>query len=370
MKELMDYSFIEPLLYPVFILVISLFSYFILKKYFLIKLQEFQEKFNLDKKVFEKIIRNLNNLLNILLFLVIVNVLLNFPYVDKYIQKYIINLLKINIIDTESIKISIYSLIKGFLTFYILLLITKIIRRIIEAYIKFKSKKEEVASTIDILIYHTALIFIFFIALSNMGITWKILLPIAGALGIGIGFGIQDIVNNFISGFIILIGRTIKRGDWISIGENFGKVIDIGVRTSTIKTLDNIDIIIPNSQLIGNQLINWSYIDPVIRIHIPVGVSYGSDVKKVKNTLIEIAKQTDFVIKNKPIEARFIEFGDSSLNFELLVWINIRKIPIPLAKSELNYKIWFTFKDKGIEIPFPQRDLWFKNELLIKKIDW
>ncbi len=364
---LKDFDFIVPFLYPISILATSLIIYFILKKYFFTKLKKFQERFDLDKEAFKGIILNLNRLLNILLVLVILNVFIHFPYIDIYIQKYIISILKINIIETESIKISIYSLIKGILTFYILLLITKIIRRIIEAYIKFKSKKEEVASTIDILVYHTALIFIFFIALSNMGITWKILLPIAGALGIGIGFGIQDIVNNFISGFIILIGRTIKRGDWITIGDKFGKVVDIGVRTSTIRTLDNIDIIIPNSQLIGNQLINWSYIDPVIRIHIPVGVSYGSDVEKVKNILIEVAQNTDFVIKNKPIEARFIEFGDSSLNFELLVWINIRRIPIFLAKSELNYKIWFAFKENGIEIPFPQRDVWFKNELIIKQ---
>ncbi len=200
-----------------------------------------------------------------------------------------------------------------------------------------------------------------------MGISWKLLIPIAGALGIGIGFGIQDIVNNFISGFIILLTKTVKIGDWITLGDKFGKIVDIGIRTSTLRTLDNIDIIIPNSHLISNELINWSYTDNIVRIHIPVGVSYSSDVEKVKETLIQVAEETPFVYESPAPEARFIEFGDSSLNFELLVWINVKKIPIPLAKSELNYKIWNAFKEKGIEIPFPQRDVWFKNELIIKR---
>ena len=248
-----------------------------------------------------------------------------------------------------------------------MLLITKIIRRVIELIVRYQAKGEEIITTIDILFYHFSLILISLIALSTMGITWKLLIPIAGALGIGIGFGIQDTVNNFISGFIILLSNTIKRGDWITVGDKFGKVVDIGVRTSTLRTLDNIDIIIPNSQLIGNQLINWSHTDPIVRIHIPVGVSYSSDVKKVKEVLLEIANDTNFVEESPAPEARFVEFGNSSLNFELLVWINVRKIPIPLAKSELNYKIWHAFKEKEIEIPFPQRDIWFKNELIIKK---
>ncbi|WP_456401641.1 mechanosensitive ion channel family protein [Persephonella sp.] len=357
------------ILIPTLEILLTVAVFFITKKYIDFPFNYLKKKFSIHEEKIFHLKKSVKNLIDISLILILISLIIKLPFLGEIIQKFVTPILHSNIIDTEAIKLSLYSLIKGFLTFYILLLITKILRKIVEIYLYLKSKGEEVASTVDILIYHFALVLIFLIALSTMGITWKLLIPIAGALGIGIGFGIQEVVNNFISGFIILISKTVKRGDWITIGENFGKVIDIGIRTSTLRTLDNIDIIIPNSQLVSNQLINWSYVDPVVRIHIPVGVSYSSDVELVRETLLEVAKETPFVLESPSPEARFIEFGNSSLNFELLVWINVKKIPIPLSKSELNYRIWKKFKEKNIEIPFPQRDVWFKNELILKKIN-
>ncbi|ACO03298.1 MAG TPA: mechanosensitive ion channel protein MscS [Persephonella sp.] len=354
-------------LFPVTELVFVVLIYFLLRRYTPVFTGKIKEIFSVHEERIISLRESIIKLLDISVFVLLFNILLDFPVIGEFLRNYILPILHSNIIDTEAIKLSFYSILKGFITFYILLLITRIIRKIIEIYITYRAKGEDVASTVDILVYHFALVLIFLITLSTMGITWKLLIPIAGALGIGIGFGIQDVVNNFISGFIILISKTVKRGDWITLGDNFGKVVDIGIRTSTLRTLDNIDIIIPNSQLVSNQLINWSYVDPVVRVHIPVGVSYRSDVNLVKETLLEIALDTPFVLESPSPEARFIEFGSSSLNFELLVWINVKKIPIPLAKSELNYRIWSAFKEKGIEIPFPQRDVWFKNELVIKK---
>ncbi|WP_297455459.1 mechanosensitive ion channel domain-containing protein [Persephonella sp.] len=349
------------------LIVLTIAGFFVLKKLTPRVLKKLQKKFSIRERDVVILGDIFIKTVGILVFIILFNLIAHFPYLDKYFEKYVISLLKTSIIETESIKLSIYSIIRGIIIFYSLLLITKFFRKILEIYFYYKAKGEEVATTIDILVYHFALVIIVLITLSAMGITWKLLIPIAGALGIGIGFGIQDIVNNFISGFILLLGKTIKRGDWISIGDQFGKIIDIGVRTSVLRTLDNIDIIIPNSHLVSNKLINWSHTDPVVRIHIPVGVSYNSDVEKVKMTLLEVAEKAPFVLKNRPREARFVEFGDSSLNFELLVWINVKRTPIPLAKSELNYRIWYAFKEKGIEIPYPQRDIWFKNKLIIQK---
>jgi small-conductance mechanosensitive channel len=200
-----------------------------------------------------------------------------------------------------------------------------------------------------------------------MGISWKLLLPVAGALGIGIGFGVRDIANNFVSGFVVLTSRSVKRGDWITLGGNFGRVVDIGIRTSTLRTLDNIDIIIPNSHLISNELINWSYTDNIVRLHIPVGVSYSSDTNLVRETLLEVARGLEYVLADPAPEARFMAFGDNSLDFELLVWIDLRRIKIPLVKSIINYAIWNAFKEKGIQVPFPQREVWFGNAIKIEE---
>ena len=346
----------------VFLLVVTLiFLFFKIYVYRLLK--NLSEKFDLNSTLVSEFLKNYSRFLRVLYFIFILNVLLSIPPVKEYTKP----ILNYPIFNIETVKLSLYSLIKGLIVFYILYLFTNLIRRSIEIYLSYKAEQKEVISTVDILIYNTALVFIVLITLSTMGISWKLLIPVAGALGIGLGFGLQDIFNNFISGFIILLTRAVKIGDWITLGENFGRITNIGMRTSTLRTLDNIDIIIPNSHLISNELINWSYSDNIVRIHIPVGVSYSSDVETVKDTLLDVAKNTAFVLESPAPDARFLEFGDSSLNFELLVWIDVKKIPIPLAKSELNFRIWKAFKENNIEIPFPQRDVWFRNELKIRE---
>ena len=320
-------------------------------------------KFKKGKKTIDEAEETADKFLKVILIIIVINVFLDIPFVEQYAKP----ILKKPILESEAVKISLFSFLKGMIVFYVLLLFTKLLRYTVELYMVFKAKGKEIVSSVDILIYNFSLIVIVMVTLSILGISWKLLIPIAGALGIGIGFGIQDIVNNFVSGFIILFSRTVKRGDWITLGDRFGKIVDIGIRTSTLRTLDNIDIIIPNSHLISGELINWSYTDNTVRIHIPVGVSYSSDVELVKKTLLEVADKSDDVLENPRPEVRFVEFGESSLNFELLVWINVKRVPVPLAKSNLNYMIWQAFKQKGIQIPFPQRDVWFKNELVIKK---
>ncbi len=350
-------------LYLIFAALVVTLLYLFLRKLVPRVLTRVSDKLHIDKSLAINFSRDVLAFMTVLYVIFVVNLVLSLPAVSRYAEP----VLAYPIVNVEALRLSLASLVKGVVGFYVLLVLTKIVRSAIRMCLFYRSHGADVVSTIDILVYNIAMVIIVMISLSIMGISWKLLLPVAGALGIGIGFGVRDIANNFVSGFVILTSRTVKRGDWVTMGDNSGKIVDIGIRTATLRTVDNIDIIIPNAQLISNQLINWSYTDNIVRIHIPVGVSYGSDVGLVKETLLEVAKGSSDVLDYPPSEARFISFGDSSLDFELLVWIDIKKIRMPLVKSRINYLIWDAFKAKDIQIPFPQRDVWFKNELRIGK---
>ncbi len=184
---------------------------------------------------------------------------------------------------------------------------------------------------------------------------------LAGAIGVGIGFGLQNITNNFISGLIILFEQPIKIGDRIEVGEVSGDVVKISARSTTIVTNDNISIIVPNSQFIDSQVINWSHSDRNIRFNFPVGVSYQEDPEKIKKILLEVASANPGVLKTPEPEILFEDYGESSINFNLRVWTSeyINK-PIVL-KSQLYYEIFRRFREEEVEIPFPQRDIHLRS---------
>ncbi len=201
------------------------------------------------------------------------------------------------------------------------------------------------------------------VGLSIAGFSFSNLTVIAGALSVGIGFGMQNIVNNFVSGLIILFERPVKRGDWIRIGNTEGYVQKISVRSTLIQTFDRSDVIVPNSELISNQVTNMMLNDNFGRLIVPIGVAYGSDVDLVRTILLEIAANNDEVINDgsapKPL-VLFLAFGDNSLNFELRCHLaNIDKQL--LVKSAINYEIERAFREHKISMPFPQRDLYIKE---------
>lgn len=201
------------------------------------------------------------------------------------------------------------------------------------------------------------------VGLSVAGFSFSNLAVIAGALSVGIGFGMQNIVNNFVSGLIILFERPVKRGDWISIGTTEGYVQKISIRSTLIQTFDRSDVIVPNSELISNQVTNMMLNDNFGRLIVPIGVAYGSDTDLVRTVLLEIAANNEEVINDgsapKPI-VLFLAFGDSSLNFELRCHLaNIDKRL--LVKSAINYEIDRAFRKHNISMPFPQRDLYIKE---------
>ena len=201
------------------------------------------------------------------------------------------------------------------------------------------------------------------IALSIAGVTFTNFAIIAGALSVGIGFGLQNIVNNFVSGLILLFERPIKNGDWIIVGSTEGHVKKISIRSTQIQTFDRADIIVPNSELVSTQVTNWMLYDRIGRIRIAVGVAYGSDTEKVRQILYDVAMAHPNVIKNSTdykISIFFLRFGDSSLDFELRCFIEDIDSALTV-KSDLNFAIDKAFRENSVEIPFPQRDIHVKE---------
>lgn len=199
------------------------------------------------------------------------------------------------------------------------------------------------------------------IALQFIGIDLGSLAVITGFLSVGIGFGLRNITSNFISGIILLFERPISPGDRVTVAEEYqGNVEKISMRATVINTIDNVSIIVPNSYFIEQDVINWSHGDRKIRIHIPIGVAYGSDTEKVKNCLLKVAQEHPNVMDDPSPNVWFREFGNSSLDFDLIAWIPEPK-KILKTKSDLNYVINKIFREEEIEIPFPQHDLHFRS---------
>ena len=200
-----------------------------------------------------------------------------------------------------------------------------------------------------------------FSILQTNGIDLSAFGVLAGAIGVGIGFGLQNITNNFISGMIILLEQPIKVGDRIEVGDVTGDVIRISGRSTTILTNDNISIIVPNSQFIDNQVINWSHNEHRVRFNFPVGVAYKEDPQRVKKILLEVASANEGVLKFPESDVLFDSYGDNSLNFNLRVWSTEYVNKPRVLKSQLYYEIFKRFSEEKIEIPFPQRDLHLKS---------
>jgi small-conductance mechanosensitive channel len=208
---------------------------------------------------------------------------------------------------------------------------------------------------------HYVLIFVgFVLALLALGFEFTKLTIILSALGVGIGFGLQAIVNNFVSGLILLFERPVRTGDYIEIGGNWAEIQKIGLRATTVLTFDQADVIIPNADLITNQVTNWTLSNRRVRLIIPVGVAYGSDVKLVMETLMACAKASSTVAKTPAPQVLFLSFGESSLDFELRVWV-LDAEELMIVKSALHQAIDRSFREANIEIAFPQRDLHLRS---------
>jgi small-conductance mechanosensitive channel len=210
------------------------------------------------------------------------------------------------------------------------------------------------------LIHYAILLVGFLLALAALGVNFTNITIIGGALGVGIGFGLQTIVNNFVSGLILLFERPVRIGDYIEIQGLWGEIKKIGLRATTVETFDRADIVIPNSDLVANQVTNWTRTNRLVRLKIPVGVAYGSDVPLVMKILLECAQENPSVMSSPKPQVLFTGFGDSSLDFELRVFLSDIDYRL-IAQSEILQEIDREFRLNDVEIPFPQRDLHLRS---------
>jgi len=202
------------------------------------------------------------------------------------------------------------------------------------------------------------------IVLENTGIHLAALAVFAGAVGVGVGFGLQNIASNFISGLVILAERPITIGDRVEVAGITGQVEHIRARSTVIRTNDNIMMIVPNTKFIDSPVTNWTYGDRRVRFRIPVGVAYGSDVNKVREALIAVAHENPHTLK-EPGPSVFLEqFGENSIDFKLVVWSSEMSARPSRYRSDLNFAIAAKFREAGIEFPFPQRDLHIRDGVL------
>lgn len=200
------------------------------------------------------------------------------------------------------------------------------------------------------------------VLLQIWGLDISSLAILASALSVGVGFGLQDIAKNFGSGLVLVFERPIQVGDFVEIGDCIGTIERIGARSTLIRTLDQVSIIMPNSRFLEHEVINWSHDNPLSRLHVPVGVAYGSDTEQIRTLLLEAAQNHPHILGYPKPTVMFTEFGENSLNFELLVWTREPSMQAVL-KSDLNFRIEQVLRQNGIEIPFPQRDLNVKGTL-------
>lgn len=279
----------------------------------------------------------------------------------------LLNLFTVRLFSVQSVPITPWSFIKGVIVVFIFQYASRHFRKFLDGRILDKTSMDTGAKHAVLTITHYIIVIIgFLVAIETVGIQLTTLKIFAGALGLGIGIGLQNIANNFASGLIILFERPVKNKDFVQVqsgsdgGEILGTITKISARSTTILTRDNIAIIVPNSNFIEQTVINWSLNDTPTRVHIPIGVEYGTDPDDVKKILLDIAADHKRVLKYPRPRILFKEFADSSLNFDLLIWIDDPQKGITNIKSDINFQIAKSFKANEIGIPFPQRDVHFK----------
>lgn len=259
-------------------------------------------------------------------------------------------------IEIGDFRLSLLSLIQGLLAFAVLVWLAKALSDLGESQIRRlrdvdPSLRELGAKLLRILLYTVA----FLAGLNAMGVDLTALAVFSGALGVGIGFGLQKVVANFISGLILLLDRSIKPGDVIETQGTYGWINHLGARYTSIITRDGTEYLIPNEDLITQPVINWSFSDRRVRRRLKVAVSYDSDLERARALMCEAARETERVLDEPPPVAHLVGFGDNGVDLELRFWIEDPQNGITNVSSDVLLRIWHKFRTAGIVFPFPQR---------------
>ena len=264
------------------------------------------------------------------------------------------------IADFKNFQLTIFSLLMIFITILVAWILLAIIKKLLNNKRTSAKMEKGLRSTIYQLIKYVVVIITITIILESIGVKITLLIAGSAALLVGLGLGIQQLFNDIVSGFILLIERTITVDDIIEVDTIVAKVKEIGLRTSKVETRDNIIIILPNSKLVSENVINWSHNEDYTRFRVNIGVAYGSDVEVVRQVLMETAlAHNDITHKPQPI-IRFIDFGDSALQFEILFWSK-NMFLIENVKRDLRFAINAAFEKNNIQVPFPQQDVYIKK---------
>ncbi len=261
-----------------------------------------------------------------------------------------------------NIKLNIYSLIKGVLVFMLFLWVAHAISKAFEHRI---AKLDDINSSMKVLFSKISKIILFIIAviisLNVIGLNLTTLNVLGGALGLGLGFGLQKVVSNFVSGIILLADNSIKPGDVIAVNDTYGWVNTLGARYVSLITRDGKEHLIPNESLITQQVENWSFTDNKVRIKIPIGIAYDSDVKLAMKLMERAAKESPRILNTPEPQARMRGFGDNAIQLDLRFWIADPANGMANVKSDVLLRIWENFKEHEIGVPFPQRDVYIHS---------
>lgn len=317
------------------------------------------QKLNLVAQYHESIYKKISQIVNVLVWLFWLKITLKlfnaWDIVSGGLRHFLLDEFNIG-----TVKLTIGSLILFLIIIWFTIWISRMVKIVIEGEIAPRVKmKRGVPGALSLVlrIIIISLGFVFAIAAAGFGMDKLTIL--IGALGVGIGFGLQNIFNNLVSGIILAFERPIQEGDIIEVGPLWGTVKEIGIRASTIFTFDGAEVIVPNGNLISNELINWTLTDRNRRVEVAVGVAYGTDPDKVLEILKEVSESNDEILQEPVPLALFSGFGESSLDFKLLFWIP-RADNRFIVQSEVNVQINNALKLAGLEIPFPQRDVHIK----------
>ncbi len=257
-----------------------------------------------------------------------------------------------------TIRLSVLLLVKGAIAYGVIFWIVRFLSGVVDrgfekATSMTPSQRVLFSKLSNIALYVAAVV----VGLNIVGLDLTSLAVFSGALGLGIGFGLQKVVSNLISGIILLMDKSIKPGDVIAVGDSYGWVNSLGARCISVLTRDGKEHLIPNENLITQTVENWSYSDRKVRLHIAIGVSYNSDIHQVRKLLLQAVDEHARVLKIPEPRCLITGFGDSSIDFEIRAWIFDPQEGLTNLKSDIFYRVWDLFKENNIEIPFPQRDI-------------